>query len=118
MTERECIIYLLNEIKYKLKELSMQDFIEIDAEVLDSFNKYEKMRLKIIIHEKGNLIFLKIELRQKRFIENYNNNNKSGASWILWGGNKKDIELGIQEAESQIDYIMAVYQNVYKYDLR
>ncbi|MBP4137451.1 hypothetical protein [Flavobacterium geliluteum] len=118
MTERECILYLLNEIKYKLTELETHDFIEIDSEILDSFHKYEKMKMKIIIIDKEDLRFLKIEITQKRFIENYNNNNKNGASWILWGGNKKDIEKGINEAESSIDYIMEVYKDVYKFDLR
>lgn len=118
MTEKECILYLLNEIKYKLTELDILDFIEVATEISDSFHKYERMGIKIIIIDKEDLRFLKIELRQKRFIENYNNNNKSGASWLLWGGNKKDIEKGINEAESSIDYIMEVYKDVYKFDLR
>lgn len=118
MTERECILYLLNEIKYKLTELNGSNMIEVTSEVLDSFHKYEKMQIKIIIIDEGDLRFLKIQLRQKRFIESYNNNDKSGASWLLWGGSKKDIEKGIKESKSQIDYIMEVYQNVYKFDLR
>lgn len=118
MTERESILFLLNEIKGKLGELKYDSSIEIEKEVKDSFPKYDKMRIKIIITNDNDNWFVKIHLRQKRFIENHNNNDKSGASWLLWFGKQHDLEKGINEAISKIDYIMEVYENVYKFDLR
>ena len=118
MTEKESILFLLNEIKYKLVELEDNNLIEVEMELKDSFHKYDTMRIKISINNEKDDWFVKIHLRQKRFIENHNNNDKSGASWLLWFGKKIDLDKGIDEAISKIDYIMEVYENVYKYDLR
>jgi hypothetical protein len=118
MTERESILFLLNEIKHKLVELEDNNLIEVEMEVKDSFLKYDTMRIKITINNEKDDWFIKIQIRQKRFVENHNNNDKSGASWLLWLGNKQDIKKGINEAELKIDYIMEVYENGYKYDLR
>jgi len=120
MNERESILFLLSKIKYKIAkfEFDSQDYIEFETEISDSFHKYEKMRIKIILSKENEIWFIKIELKQKRFIENHNNNNKNGASWLLWGGRIEDIKKGINEAESKIDYTMQVYENVYKFDLR
>lgn len=118
MTERESILFLLNEIKDKLVELNEDHSIETEKEVKDSFDKYDTMRIKITINNEKDDWFIKIYVRQKRFVENHNNNNKSGASWLLWSGKKEGLKKGINEAESNIDYIMEVYEKVYKFDLR
>jgi hypothetical protein len=118
MTERESILFLLNDIKDKLGVLKEDHPLENEIEIKDSFHKYDTMRIKITINNEKDDWFIKIQIRQKRFVENHNNNDKSGASWLLWSGKKEDIKKGINEAESNIDYIMEVYESVYKFDLR